>query len=294
MKPPVFDYMAPASLDEALTMLANHAGEAKVIAGGQSLMPMLNFRLTEPDLLVDISRLPDLAYIREHQDGLRIGALTTQHTLEMSSVIEIHFPIITAAMKHVAHLAIRNRGTIGGSLAHADPAAELPMLTLLLDAKFKIAGPTKTKWIDAQNFFQGLLTTALAEDELLIEIELPALPANTGWGFDEYAPRAGDYALAAVATTLTLADDQTIAEARLTLMGVADTPIRAEATEQTLKGQRLDESLLEQVSQIVQNSITPTNDIHASADYRTHLAGVLTKRTLEAAWDRAIGENPWA
>jgi carbon-monoxide dehydrogenase medium subunit len=288
MKPPVFDYIAATSIGMAVAALAEAGGEAKVLAGGQSLMPMLNFRLLRPSILVDINRIPGLGFIEETSDAVRIGALTRHYALETSPVIAKHFPVLSCAMTHVAHLAIRNRGTIGGSLSHADPAAELPMMALLFDAKLHIASIKGRRIAAARDFFVDTMTADLDGAELLTEIELPKLPAQTGWGFEEVARRHGDFALAAVAVMLTLAGG-TIAQARIALTGVGPTALRAADAEALLLGEVLDDRLTARVIAAVRAAIAPETDLHASSDYRRHLAGVLTGRALAAAWRRAQG-----
>jgi CO/xanthine dehydrogenase FAD-binding subunit len=286
MKPPVFDYIAATSIGIAVAALAEAGGEAKVLAGGQSLIPMLNFRLLRPSILVDINRIPGLDFIEETPDSIRIGALTRHFQLETSPLVARHFPVLSCAMTHVAHLAIRNRGTIGGSLSHADPAAELPMLALLLNAELRIASASGSRTVAAHDFFLDTMTVALDGVELLAEIVLPKLPPRTGWGFEEVARRHGDFALAAVATTLTLSGDR-IAEARIALTGVGPTALRATDAETLLVGQRLDDKLTLRAIAAVREAISPETDLHASSDYRRHLAGVLTVRALAAAWRRA-------
>jgi len=286
MKPPIFDYVVPASIDMAVAALAEVGGDAKILAGGQSLVPMLNFRLLRPSVLVDINRITTLAFIEETADSVRIGALTRHFALETSPLIARWFPIISNAMTHVAHLAIRNRGTIGGSLSHADPAAELPLLAMVLDAELHIASPSGMRAVAAREFFLTALTVDLSSAEIVTEIVLPKLPPHTGWGFEEVARRHGDFALAAVAATLTLSAGA-IEEARLALTGVGPTPLRVSEAESLLAGQSLGADLIRQVVDVVRAAITPETDLHASSDYRRHLAGVLTKRALAAAWDRA-------
>jgi CO/xanthine dehydrogenase FAD-binding subunit len=285
MKPPVFDYIAATSIGMAVAALAEAGGEAKVLAGGQSLMPMLNFRLLRPSILVDINRIPGLGFIEETPGSIRIGALTRHIALETSPLVARHFPVLSCAMTHVAHLAIRNRGSIGGSLSHADPAAELPMLALLLNAELTIASASGSRTVAARDFFLDTMTVALDGAELLTEIVLPKLPSHTGWGFEEVARRHGDFALAAVATTLTLSGDR-IAEARIALTGVGPTALRATETEALLVGRRLDDNLTLRAIAAVREAISPETDLHASSDYRRHLAGVLTGRALAAAWRR--------
>src|SRR5262245_16608027 len=235
MKPAAFEYVAAYTIEDAIVALMAGGGEAKIIAGGQSLVPMLNFRLLRPAILVDIKRIPDLAYIEEDQSAIRIGALATHRQLEISPVIARVLPVVSHAMAHVAHLAIRNRGTIGGSLSHADPAAELPMLTVLLDAAFTIASRAGRRTVKARDFFLDALTVDLANGDVITEIALPKLPADTGWGFEEVARRAGDFALAAVAATVTRSRG-TIAQARIAVTGMGSTPVRAVAAETLLAG----------------------------------------------------------
>ena len=275
-------------------MLAAHPGVAKVLAGGQSLMPMLNFRLLEPDVLIDINGVPDLAGISEIAGHVRIGALTRHRELETSPPIARHFPILTAAIRHVAHLTIRNRGTFAGSLAHADPAAELPMMAMLLDARLHIAGPSGARVLAAKDFFVAALSTALQDSEIITAIELPHLPQPSGWAFEEVARRAGDYALAAAAVTL--AEDQgRIRDVRIALAGVDQTPIRATEAEAGLNGQSLTTETIAQAAKIAAAQCDPPGDLHASADYRRHLVEVLVRRCLITAHQRCTKlEQPGA
>ena len=285
MKPAAFEYIVADSVEMAVASLAQ-AGDAKIIAGGQSLVPMLNFRLLRPSVLVDINRIPNLAYVREDGGVVRIGALTRHHQLETSPVIARHFPVLTEAMAHVAHLAIRNRGTIGGSLSHADPAAELPMMALLLDAELRVVSAKGARTVAARDFFRDALSVDLAEDEIVTEVVLPKLPPDTGWGFAEVARRSGDFALAAVAVTLTLSDGK-IAQARIAMTGVAPTARRVTEAEMLLIGQRLDDGVDSDVIEAVRAATEPPTDLHASAEYRRHLVGVLAGRALAGAWGRA-------
>lgn len=283
MKPPPFEYRVAESVETAVATLAAAGGDAKIIAGGQSLVPMLNFRLLRPAILVDINRIPGLAYIKDAGDEIRVGALTRHHQLETSPVIAAHLPVLRAGMTHVAHLAIRNRGTIGGSLTHADPAAELPMMALLLDARLEIASPKGRRTVAARDFSLGALSVALEADELVTEIVFPKLPPGTGWGFEEVSRRHGDFALAAVAATLTVSAGK-IAEARIAVAGADQRAVRASEAEALLMGKALEPPLLDSACEAVRACVTPNTDLHASADYRRHLVGVLTGKVLTAAW----------
>lgn len=290
MKPPKFEYLRPTTVAEALEALVASGGDAKIIAGGQSLVPMLNFRLLSPALLIDINRIAELNFVEEQPGGgLRVGALTRHRTLETSALVKRLFPVLNGAMAHVAHLAIRNRGTIGGSITHADPAAELPMMMLLLDAEIKVATPTGPRSIEATDFFVAALTSAVEEDEIVTEIHLPALPPNAGWAFEEVARRAGDFALAAVGVILTVAEGR-VTHARVAVMGVGDTPLRMDDAETILFGQACDEQTLDDVVKAVRENLEPMTDLHASSDYRRHLVGVLVRRAVTTAWRRAHGE----
>jgi carbon-monoxide dehydrogenase medium subunit len=286
MKPAPFDYIAATSVDMAAAALADGGDDAKIIAGGQSLVPLLNFRLLRPSILIDINRIESLAFISETATGIRVGALTRHYQLETSPVIARHLPVLSCAMTHVAHLAIRNRGTIGGSLAHGDPAAELPMMALLLDAELHIGSVAAARITAARDFFLDALTVDLNAGEIVTEIALPKLPPQTGWGFAEVSRRRGDFALAAAAATLAVAAGA-IVEARIALSGIGRTAVRAATAESLLVGHALEPPLVSQAIEAVRAAIGPDTDLHASADYRRHLAGVLTGRALAAAWRRA-------
>jgi carbon-monoxide dehydrogenase medium subunit len=286
MKPAAFEYVVADSVEMAVAALADAGGEARIIAGGQSLVPMLNFRLLRPAILVDINRIPDLGFVHEDRDVIRVGALTRHHQLETSPVIARHLPVLSEAMTHVAHLAIRNRGTIGGSLAHADPAAELPMMAMLLDAELKIVSAKGPRTVAARDFFREALSVDLAGDEIMTEIVLPKLTPGAGWGFAEVSRRSGDFALAAVAATLTL-EGGAIAQARIAITGVAPTARRVPDAEAMLAGTMLDQGADDAVIAAVRAAAEPQTDLHASSDYRRHLVGVLAGRALASAWRRA-------
>ncbi len=283
MKPPAFDYAAPASIAEAVQLLASHAGEAKLIAGGQSLMPMLNFRLLDPALLVDISRLPAFDQITTGERGITVGGGVRHHALMRSPELAERLPIINHTMQYVAHMAIRNRGTIGGSLAHGDPAAELPLLAVLLDAEIHITGPAGDRTARAEDFFLAPLTTDLSEDEILTAVTFPNLAAGSGWGFEEIARRSGDFALAGAGAVLTI-QHGIIADVRLAMMGVDETPRRLPAIEAMLLGRAWDAGVRAAAVRQVREQVNPMSDLQASADYRRHLAGVIAGRALDAAW----------
>jgi len=286
MKPPVFEYANPATLQEAAKILTDYKGEAKILAGGQSLVPMLNFRLLKPQILIDINRIRDLDFITEYNGGLRIGALTRHYSLETSPVVADRFPIISEAMRHVGHLAIRNRGTIGGSLAHADPAAELALIAILLKARLKTESISGSRTIEAKNFFVGALTNALEETEMIREIEFPALPPSTCWGFEEFAQRLGDFAIAAAATTITIAGDR-CTECRIALIG-GETVVRAPEAEALLTGSTLNDRTLTATAKTAARSTSFNSDLRASSNFRAHLIESLTRRALEAAKQRAF------
>lgn len=289
MKPPRFRYARPQSLQEALALLASSA-DARVLAGGQSLLPMLNFRLLQPELLVDINRIPEMAGVQEQDESIRIGALTRHHVLETSPLIAQRLPLVAAAMKHVAHLAIRNRGTIGGSISHADPAAELPLMLLMHDARVTLATQDGTREVEARDFFLGALMSDVQEGEIVTAIDMAVPPAGHGWAFEEVARRAGDFALSAVAVILT-AEQGRISQARIGAMGVGETALRLGEAEALLADQTPSEALFDAAVDAVRQAVQPDTDLHASADYRRHLVGVLAKRALRAAWQRTQG-NP--
>ncbi len=286
MKPPPFDYFAADCIEAAIQALADAGGDGKIIAGGQSLMPMLNFRLLRPSILIDINRIPDLAYVRDDGDEIRIGPLTRHRVLETSDLIAKQLPVLHEAMGYVAHLAIRNRGTIGGSLSHADPAAELPMMSLLLDARLEVQSNAGRRTIEARDFFLGALTTALEDGDMLVEVRLPKLQEGTGWAFEEVARRSGDFALASVAVIMS-SDGDRVSDIRIGMMGVGETPMRATEAENILTGQRYSEDVVAAAVDAIRAAVEPNTDLHASADYRRHLVGILAQQALAKAWDRS-------
>jgi len=286
MKPPAFKYIAARTVDEAVKHLATHGEAAKILAGGQSLTPMLNFRLLHPEVLVDINPVKELDFISERNGGLSIGALTRHRAIENSKLVREKYPLLAKAAEEVGHLAIRTRGTFGGSLAHADPAAEFPMIALLVDAEMKVRSAAGAKTVKAKDFFVSYLASAVGEGEILTEITLPALPARSGWGFHELSRRPGDFAIAAVAAIVKM-DGGKCAEARISMAGVGPTPLRAPAAEAFAKGKALDEAALKEIGKKAGESADPSNDVHASAEFRRHVVGVLTQRALKSALDLA-------
>ena len=292
MKPAPFDYVAPRTLEEAVDALARGGSEAKVLAGGQSLIPLLNFRLARPSLLVDLNRIPTLAHITPRDRGVAIGAMTRQASLERDRDLAHGQPLLNEAIGWVGHPAIRSRGTIGGSLAHADPAAELPAVAICLDAKLRMVGPRGSRDIEAEEFFQGYLTTALDPDEILVETWLPPLQPRTGQAWIEFARRHGDFALVGVAASISLVDD-VVADARIVLTGVGGKPVRAREAETLLLGGSVPERA-GAAADAARTAIEPEADIHASKEYRAHLAGVLTERAIRLAYERAMQTAPAA
>jgi carbon-monoxide dehydrogenase medium subunit len=288
MKPAPFEYHAPASLEEALFILHNSGGDAKLLAGGQSLVPAMNFRVVQPSVLIDLNRVPELGYIHEVGECLRIGAMTRERQLELDESIVKRTPLLHEAAPHIAHPQIRNRGTIGGSIVNADPAAELPVLMLASQARLKARSASAERWIEAKDFFVGMFTTALEPDEILVEIELPFMPPRTGWSFLEVAPRAGDYAMMGVAAFITLDDGGKCKEAKLVYLNAGDGPVDAREAAQLLQGQSLTEELIESAAQTASGQeINPFGNIHASVEYQRHLANVLTRKALKIAIQRA-------
>ena len=287
MKPPAFDYFDPHTVDGALDLLAEHGDEGKVLAGGQSLMPMLNFRLLSPSCLIDINRIEGLAGIDIVDDELVIGALTRTRALETSAAVRQACPLINEVVPHIAHFQIRSRGTVGGSLSHADPAAELPATVTVLDGQLVLSSRRGERVVSATDFFTGYLTTSLQPDELVTQIRLPVLPPSAGYAFMEVARRQGDFALVGVAATIMLDSDEVCTSASIVLAGVHETPYRATAAVDALLGGPLTEKRIAEAARLVANSLKPQSDIHASAEYRVHAAQVLAARVLVKAADRA-------
>jgi len=290
MKPAKFDYYDPKSLDEALTLLDTHQGDGKVLAGGQSLMPLLNMRLARPNIVVDINRIKELNYVRASDDGIAIGALARPRALQTEKLIAERVPILQEAAYYIAHPQIRSRGTICGSIAHADPAAELPALALALDAEMTLSSAKAARTVGAETFFQSFFTTALEANEILTEVRFPAPPKDSAWSVLEISRRHGDFAIAGIVAGLALEPNrQVIARARLVYFGVGATPIRVKAAEEALIGQAVGEPAFEAAAHSAKQGIDPSNDIHASEEYRRAVAATLTKRALRAALQKLAG-----
>jgi len=283
MKLPPFEYACPTTLPEAVQLLAAGDGEAKALAGGQSLVPMLAFRLAQPKLLVDLRKLADLRGIRISEKGVALGAMVRWREIEDDARLDTAHPLLKAAVAHVAHYQIRNRGTVGGSMAHADPAAEMPGIAVTCEAEITAVGKSNSRVIAAANFFLGALTTALESDEIITEIRLPPWPAERRWGFEEFARRRGDFALGAAAVFYDQHQSGKATNAHVGAIGVADRPLRLDAVEAVINGQRVDEATIAKAEAAASASVDPQSDIHASGAYRRALIGTLVERALKRA-----------
>lgn len=292
MKPAPFKYIAARSREHALAVKAQHGDEALFLAGGQSLVPALNFRLAQPAILIDLNPISDLAGIGRHNEStLRVGALTRHATLERDALVARHQPLMHEAIPLIAHPQIRNRGTLGGNLAHADPASELPAIVLALGGRMHAQSADGERWIAARDFFAGALTTALRPDEMLVEIELPDLPSGSGTCFMEVSRRRGDFALMGVAAIVALGPGGVCTDARLAYCGAGDGPVSAAEAAGALIGSRITEPDIRAAAALAQGAIDPLGSIHASKAYQRHLAGVLTRRALNTATARARGAS---
>jgi carbon-monoxide dehydrogenase medium subunit len=283
MKLPPFDYACPATLSEAVQLLASRDGDAKALAGGQSLVPMLAFRLAQPALLVDLRKLADLRGIRITDKGVTLGAMVRWREIEDDDRLASAHPLLKAAIEHVAHYQIRNRGTVGGSVAHADPAAEMPGIAMTCDAEIAVVGTSGARTIQAADFFQGALTTALTPDEIIVEIRLPAWPKARRWGFQEFARRRGDFAMAAAAVFYDQDESGKAKNAHIGVIGVADRPLRLAAVEDVINGRAVDEITIAAADAATSAAVDPQDDIHASAAYRRSLVGTMVERALRHA-----------
>jgi carbon-monoxide dehydrogenase medium subunit len=291
VKPGTFDYHRPRSVDEALALRASYGDEASLLAGGQSLIPMLNFRLARPSALIDLGGVEELAYVRERDGGVAIGAMARQRDVEDSPVARRLNPLIRETLQNVAHPVVRNRGTVVGSIAHADAAAELPALFAALDGQATVANGDGQRVVKGEELFVFHLTTSLQADEVVSEVWLPALAAATGYAFVESARRHGDYALAGVCATLELAPEGTIAHARLAYSGIAARPVRAHSAESALDGAKPDDEAFQEASRLATGLVERSGDLVAPEDYRRHLVQRLTIRALATAARRAKERN---
>lgn len=287
MKPAPFVYHAPASLGAALMLKAEHGDEAKFLAGGQSLIPAMNFRIANPALLVDVNKLAALDYIHVLAGELRIGALTRVQRLEHDPLVRAHWPLLPETVPHIAHPQIRNRSTVGGSLAHADPAAELPVILTALGGRLRLQSSTGERWVGADDFFVSLFTTAIATDEMLVEVAIPAAPARTGTAFMEVARRHGDYAMLGVAVVVTLDAAGACSAARLIFLNAGDRPMNAQRAAAALLGQLPGSAAIEAAASSATEELEPMGSVHATPAYQRHLARVLARRALRLAVQRA-------
>ncbi|HYB72423.1 MAG TPA: xanthine dehydrogenase family protein subunit M [Candidatus Sulfotelmatobacter sp.] len=287
MKPAQFEYFDPGTLDEALKLLRDHGDDAKVLAGGQSLVPLMNFRLARPKVIVDVNKIPGLDYVRDVDGMIHIGALTRQRTVETSSAIKGKCPLLTEATYWVGHLAIRTRGTVGGTIAHADPAAEYPCVLSALGGQVVVKGPAGERVLTADDFFVTFLTTALQPTEMVTEVRFPTVPPEAGWAFVEFSRRHGDFAIVGVAAMVQLDKQRKCTDARIALCGVGGTPFKARSAEAILKGTEVTDKVIQAAAEKVGGEVEPEGDLHGSAEYRKHLAKVLTGRTLRKALEKA-------
>jgi CO/xanthine dehydrogenase FAD-binding subunit len=293
MKPAPFEYYAPTTVDEALARLAQHGYDAKALAGGQSLIPMMNFRLAQPAVLVDLNNISELFFIRPDGNGsggLRLGAMTRQRQVEHDALVAERAPLVHEVMPQIAYPQIRARGTFGGSLAHADPSAELAAVTIALNGRFRLRSQAGERWVPASEFFVGLFTTVLDPDELLVEIALPTMPPRSGWSFRQITRRHHDFCIAGVAVMVTLDEKGRCEQARLVFLSAGDGPVDARQAAELLAGQTPNPDAIRAAAEMAASAdIDPGSDIHASAEYRRHLSKVLAQRTLTQAFDRARG-----
>ena len=286
MKPAPFAYHAPDQLEEVLALLGDRDHEVRLLAGGQSLVPMMNFRLAAPEVLVDLRRVGALGQLGHDGDGtLTIGAGVRQSALLRDPVVTEGWPLLTEGARHIGHPQVRSRGTVCGSLAHHDPTAELPALAVALDARMVLASASGTRELSADEFFVSYYTVALEPGEMLLEARFPACPASAGWSFKEVARRRGDFALVGVAALVEVGEDGAVSSARLVLCGVGERPFRAlDAQNAIVSG-----ASFEEAGRLVSEAVTPLGSIHASAEYRRECAGELAARALSEAWERATG-----
>ena len=292
MKPPPFEYFAPTTVEEALSHLAEHGYDAKPLAGGQSLIPMMNFRLAQPSVLVDLNNIAELSYIRsDGNGGVLVGAMTRHKTVGNDPLIAKHVPLVHAAIPNIGTPQVRTRGTFGGSLSHADPSAELVTISVALGGQFKLRSQKGERLVPASEFFIGLFASALEPEELLVEIQLPRLPERSGWSLMEVARRHNDFAMMGVAAVVTLDKKGNCEEARMVFLSAGDRPMEAHQAAESLKGQKpTAEAIQAAAEKAASAEIEPGGDIHATAEFRRHLANVMTRRALEEAFQRARGK----
>jgi len=290
MKPAPFEYVAPDTLEAALSALQEHGSDAKLLAGGQSLIPAMNFRVMQPAALIDLNKISALQFIRQGEDGsLRIGSMTRQSAVEHSIAVKDRAPLLYETMPFIAHPQIRNRGTIGGSLIHLDPAAELPVIALSLDARVKLQRTGGERWAEAADFFQYMFTCDVAHDEILTEVAFPAMPDNVGWSFQEFARRRGDYAMAGVAALLSLDANGACDFVRLVYLNLGEIPLKAVKASEFLAGELPTETNFLEAGEIASHECEPLGSIHATPEYQRHLAKILTQRALSKALSRIQG-----
>jgi aerobic carbon-monoxide dehydrogenase medium subunit len=286
MKLPPFDYEAPKTISGAVELLAEHLDQASVLAGGQSLIPLLALRLARPEVLIDINGIHELSGVSTVDGWTAIGAMTREYVAEESETVADAVPLLAAALPLIGHEAIRSRGTIGGSLAHADPAAELPAVARALDAEFVVRGPSGERVIPAAQWFEGYLTTSRRSDELLVEVRFPTAGRGTGVSFQEVTRRHGDFAIVGLAVSLVVSGE-VISDARLAFAGLSDVPVRATAAEDLLIGERSSAALFDEAARRATADVDPPVDLHGSSDYRKTVAAAMVRRGLRAAADNA-------
>jgi CO/xanthine dehydrogenase FAD-binding subunit len=287
VKPPLFAYARPESVEDALSLLTHGDGEIRILAGGQSLVPLLNLRMAQVKALVDVNGLSELSFITREDGMLRVGALTRHRHLEVSEMARLAQPLLSRAAAEIGHLAIRNRGTIGGSLVHADPAAEWPLVAVTLDAQLILRSEKNSRTVAARNFFLGPLTTAIDPDEMLCEIRFPTLAGRTLWGFQELCRRPGDFAIAAVACQIALDEHGCCATAALGVGGAHATPLLISEVDKVLKGCQGEDTAMKEAAEKAAAAVDPSSDLHGSAQYRRRLVNVLALRALKQAWSKA-------
>ena len=286
MKPAPFLYAAPSTLEDALAVLSEHEGDSKIIAGGQSLIPLMNMRLSEPEVVVDISRIPGLNQITDDGTHIEIGAMTTHQEVIDSALVRAKCPLLAEAGKRIAHRQVRHRGTIGGSVSHADPAGEFPTAAVTLDAEICITGPEGERRIGTEELFLGYLMTTLKPNEIVTSLRFPVAPPNTGVGVEELARKENYFAIAGSLCQLSVSSG-VISDAKVGVMGCSPAPLKAREVEDLLVGEKLTRELLYEVAQVTRDLVSPDEDLHGTEEYRREMAGVMVRRALQRAWDQA-------